>query len=290
MTGGEGQLGRAIAAYDWPEGWQVVAMGRGQLDLSDPVMISTIIASQNWAAVISAGAYTAVDRAEQEPVAAWTINALAPAALAAACHAGNIPLIHVSTDYVFDGEGKGPHLPDDATRPINVYGASKLGGELAVRASCPRHVIVRTSWVVSPRAGNFVTTMISLAADRDKLRVVNDQTGNPTVAADLAAALATIAIRLADDRDSPLGTFHFTSKGETNWADFARAIFAGSKARGGASAVVVDIPSTDYPTPARRPRNSRLDCSSAHSAFGLVGRPWQDALEDLLDQQIGRAQ
>lgn len=262
-------------------------MARDRLDLTDPAAIAATVASHPWAGVISAGAFTAVDRAEQEPVAAWTVNALAPAALAIACHAAEIPLIHVSTDYVFDGEGEAARHPDDPTGPINVYGASKLGGELAVRASCPRHAVVRTSWVVSPGDGNFATTMLRLAADRERLSVVADQIGAPTLASDLATALATIAMHLADDPAAPTGTFHFANAGSTNWADFARAIFAGSAARGGLSATVEGIPSADYPTPARRPRNSRLDCASTQSAFGLAARPWQDALDDLLDQCIG---
>lgn len=291
VTGGNGQLGRELARHAWPEGWQAVPLGRDALDLGDPTALAATIATghdgQPWAAVINAAAYTAVDKAESDVVAAWTVNALAPAALAAACAAVAIPLVQVSTDYVFAGDRQGAWQVDDPVGPLGVYGASKLGGELAVRTAGGRAAIVRTAWVVSAGGANFVRTMLRLAADRNKLRVVADQQGSPTSAADLAAALATIAMRLADDPHAPTGTFHFSNAGATDWADFAREIFRQSAARGGPTASVEGIATSDYPTLAQRPANSLLSHDAIRTAFGIEPRAWDAALADILDELIG---
>lgn len=288
-TGGNGQLGTELKRYPWPEGWEVVAIDIDELDLRDTAAIAAKVAERPWAAVISAGAYTAVDKAEDDVVTAWAVNALAPAAFAAACRAADIPLVQVSTDYVFDGARDGAWLEDDAVGPLGVYGASKLGGELAVRTGTPRHVIVRTAWVVSAHGANFVKTMLRVGAERPVLRVVADQHGSPTAAGDLAAALATIAMRLAEDPAAPTGTFHFSNAGATTWHAFASAIFAGASARGGPSPQVEAIGTVDYPTPARRPANSLLDHSAIGEAYGIVPRPWQAALDDILDELMGKA-
>lgn len=288
-TGGNGQLGTELKRYPWPEGWEVVAIDIDELDLRDTAAIAAKVAERPWAAVISAGAYTAVDKAEDDVVTAWAVNALAPAAFAAACRAANIPLVQVSTDYVFDGARDGAWLEDDSVGPLGVYGASKLGGELAVRTGTPRHVIVRTAWVVSAHGANFVKTMLRVGAERPVLRVVADQHGSPTAAGDLAAALATIAMRLADDPAAPTGTFHFSNAGATTWHAFAQAIFAGAATRGGPSPQVEAIGTADYPTPARRPANSLLDHGAIGEAYGIVPRPWQAALDDILDELMGKA-
>lgn len=285
ITGGNGQLGTELQRFAWPAGWRAVAIDVAELDLTDPAGIAAMVASRPWAAVINGAAYTAVDRAESDVVAAWAVNALAPAAFAVACAAADMPLVQVSTDYVFDGSKPGGWEPDDAIGPLNVYGASKLGGELAVRTACPRHAIVRTSWVVSAHGNNFVKTMLRLAADRDSLSVVADQHGVLTSAADLAAALATIAIALVDGH--PSGTWHFSNAGATSWAGFAEAIFAGARARGGPSALVTPIATADYPTPARRPAHSLLSHAAIARDFGIVPRAWQDALDDILNELIG---
>ena len=287
VTGGNGQLGTELKRHAWPAGWGVVAIDIDDLDLTDTAAIGAMVASQSFAAVISGAAYTAVDRAESDVVAAWAVNALAPAALAAACDAAGIPIVHVSTDYVFDGDKPGAWEVDDPVGPRNVYGASKLGGELAVRTTTARHAIVRTSWVVSAHGNNFVKTMLRLAETRDALNVVDDQHGAPTAAADLAAALATIAMRLVEDRDAPTGTFHFSNAGATTWADLARGIFAGSVARGGAAATVTGISTADYPTPAIRPANSLLSHTAIRDAYGIEPRAWAAALDDILDELIG---
>lgn len=287
ITGANGQLGRELQRCAWPAEWEVVACGRDGLDLADPAAISAKVAERDWAVVINSGAYTAVDRAEQEVVQAWTVNALAPAALGEACAKAGIPLIQLSTDYVFAGDKQGAWEVDDPVGPLGVYGASKLGGELAVRTSGARHVILRTAWVVSPFGHNFVKTMLRLAESRDTVSVVDDQHGSPTSAADLARAVMTIAIRLADDAQAPTGTFHFSNAGAVTWAGFAAEVFAQSAARAGPSATVQPIATADYPTPATRPRNSRLSHTALRTAYGIEPRPWQIAVGDILDELIG---
>lgn len=291
LTGANGQLGTELRRYRWPDGWQVIGFGRADLDLTDPVAIEATVAAGHegrpWAAVINSAAYTAVDKAESDVVAAWAVNALAPAAFGAACATAGIPLVQVSTDYVFAGDKQGAWAVDDPVGPLGVYGASKLGGELAVRTSGARHAIVRTSWIVSAHGSNFVKTMLRVAATNDSLRVVDDQRGSPTSATDLATALATIAMRLVEDDAAPTGTFHFSNAGETSWAGFAREIFRQSANRGGPQALVEPIATTDYPTPARRPANSLLDLGAIRTAYDITPRPWPDALGDIIDELIG---
>ncbi|UUL82184.1 dTDP-4-dehydrorhamnose reductase [Sphingomonas qomolangmaensis] len=287
VTGGNGQLGTELQRHRWPEGWAVTAVDIDELDLRDPAAIAAMVASQPWAAVIAAGAYTAVDKAENDSVTAWAVNAMAPAALAAACATAGIPIVQVSTDYVFDGARDGAWEVDDPVAPLGVYGASKLGGELAVRTSGARHAIVRTAWVVSAHGSNFVKTMLRVGATTSPLRVVDDQRGSPTSAADLAAALAMIAVRLAEDPAAPTGTYHFSNAGAVTWAGFAREIFAQSAARGGPSAEVIGITTRDYPTPATRPANSLLSHRAIIRDYGIHPAPWQAALAPILDELIG---
>ena len=291
VTGAAGQLGAELQRCAWPEGWQVVAVGRDRLDLADTDAIAQIVASghegQPWAAVINGAAYTAVDKAESDHVTAWKVNALAPAAFGQACAQAGIPLVQVSTDYVFAGDKDGAWEVDDPVAPLGVYGASKLGGELAVRTSGARHAIVRTAWVVSAHGSNFVKTMLRVGAERESLRVVDDQRGSPTSAADLAHALMAIALRLAQDEAAPTGTFHFSNQGATSWAGFATEIFRQSALRGGPVATVEPIGTAEYPTPARRPANSLLGHGAISAAYGITPRPWQQALGDILDELIG---
>ncbi|WP_341208946.1 dTDP-4-dehydrorhamnose reductase [uncultured Sphingomonas sp.] len=290
ITGANGQLGQELQRARLPEGWRVVALDRTALDLTDAAAIAAKMAERPWAAVINGAAYTAVDKAESDQVVAWQVNALAPAAFAAACAKAGIPLVQVSTDYVFPGDKQGAWGVDDAVAPLGVYGASKLGGELAVRTSGARHAIVRTAWVVSAHGNNFVKTMLRVGGERGALRVVADQHGSPTGAADLAAALTGIAMRLADDVEAPTGTFHFSNAGATTWAGFAEEIFRQSATRGGATATVEPIATADYPTPARRPANSLLAHDAIEHAYGITPRPWRDALGDILDELIGAKQ
>lgn len=287
VTGANGQLGTALQRCRWPAGWQVVGIGRTELDLADTKAIADLVAERPWSIVINGAAYTAVDQAESDIVAAWAINALAPAAFAAACVKADIPMIQLSTDYVFDGTKAGAYDVDDAVGPIGTYGASKLGGELAVRMSGARHVIVRTAWVISAHGHNFVKSMLGLAATRDHLRVVADQRGSPTAAADLADALMQIAVRLVDDAAAPTGIYHFSNTGPTNWAELAIEIFRQSGARGGPVARIEPIATVDYPTPARRPTNSLLSHGAIGRDYGIVPRPWPLALGEILDELIG---
>ena len=287
ILGGAGQVGTELQAYPWPEGMRVHAPDRASLDITDEAAVAAALDERSYAAVINPAAYTAVDKAESDVAAAWRLNALAPAILAAETRKRNIPLVHVSTDYVFDGSGEGFYAPDAAVNPTSVYGASKAAGEMAVRATNPRHAILRTAWVVSPHRGNFVKTMLRLAAERDRLTVVDDQHGCPTSAADLAAALATIALRLAGDEGAPTGTFHCVNDGATTWCGFARAILAGAAKRGGRAIPVEGIPTSAYPTPAKRPANSRLSTQSLTDAYGIAPRGWEAALDDILDRLVG---
>lgn len=286
VTGGNGQLGTELQRCAWPEDYEVVAIDVAVLDLSDPAAIAAKVAECRWAAVINGAAYTAVDKAESDVVTAWAVNAMAPAAFGEACAKANIPLVHVSTDYVFAGDKAGAWEVDDPVAPLGVYGASKLGGELAVRTSGARHVIVRTAWVVSAHGNNFVKTMLRVGAEHDTLTVVNDQRGSPTSAADLAGALMLITQRLIEDDAAPTGTFHFSNAGETSWAGFAAEIFRQSADRSGISAKVTPISTDQYPTPAHRPANSLLSHAAIGTAYGIAPRPWQDALSDILDELI----
>lgn len=288
ITGASGQLGTELQRCTWPAGWSITAVDQDTLDLRDTVAIAAKVAERPWAVIINGAAYTAVDKAESDIVTAWAVNAMAPAAFAQACAEAAIPLVQVSTDYVFPGNKQGAWEIDDPVAPLGVYGASKLGGEMAVRTSGARHAIVRTAWVVSAHGNNFVKTMLRVGATRDTLSVVDDQRGSPTSAADLANVLMTIAVRLVQDVDAPTGTFHFSNAGDISWADFAIEIFRQSAQRGGPSATVTRIPSSDYPTPAARPCNSLLSHDAVRTAFGLAPRPWQNALGDILDELIGQ--
>ncbi|WP_375460354.1 dTDP-4-dehydrorhamnose reductase [uncultured Enterovirga sp.] len=280
LTGGTGQVGISLQQLGWPDGIRLHAPARSELDLGDPASVQRAVDARPWSAIISSGAYTAVDKAESEVGQAWAANALAPAILAHGAARAGIPIVHVSTDYVFAGTKDGFYREDDPVGPVGIYGASKEGGEQAVRTANPRHAIVRTAWVVSPHRANFLRTMLRLAADRDELRVVADQFGCPTFAGDLANALQNMVLRLARDETAPTGTYHFVNAGEASWADFAAAIFEASARRGGPSCRVVPITTADYPTPARRPANSRLATDRIRADFGIEPRPWQAALDE----------
>lgn len=287
VTGGSGQVGRELARFGWPEGWRATVLARAELDLADPAAIAAKVVQRPWAAVINAAAYTAVDNAERDVVTAWKVNALAPAAFAAACNAADIPLVQVSTDYVFDGAKLGAWEVDDPVGPLGVYGASKLGGELAVSTAHPRHAIVRTAWVVSAHGSNFIKTMLRLGAQRSLLHVVDDQHGSPTAAEDLAAALAAVAMCMADDAHAPTGVFHFANSGHTTWCRIAQEVFERAAAIGGPQSRVEAIATADYPTPARRPANSLLSTTRIETEYGITPRPWRDTLDPILEELIG---
>ncbi|MFU8882224.1 MAG: dTDP-4-dehydrorhamnose reductase [Rhodobacterales bacterium] len=260
----------------------VTCLGRDRADLTDPAACAAAIAAADTDVVINAAAYTAVDRAETEEALATTINATAPGAMAQACAARGIPFLHVSTDYVFDGSGTTAWQPDDATGPLGAYGRSKLAGEAAVRAAAGPHAILRTSWVVSAHGANFVKTMLRLGAERDKLTIVADQVGGPTAAADIADALLIMA-RAFYTGHGTSGTYHFSGAPDVSWADFAREIFA----QASLTCMVEDIPTTAYPTPARRPANSRMDCTTLRRDYGIDRPDWRTSLHNILTDLKG---
>lgn len=251
-----------------------VFLGRDQADLMDPAACA--VAVKDCDAVINAAAWTAVDKAESEEAAATVVNGEAPAAMARACAALGVPFLHVSTDYVFDGAEERPFLPGDPTGPLGAYGRSKLAGEIGVRAAGGNAAILRTSWVVSAHGANFVKTMLRLGRERDSLNVVADQVGGPTPAAAIAAALVTMSRAMAAGH--PGGTYHFSGAPDVSWATFAREIMA----QAGLACVVNDIPTSAYPTPAKRPANSRMDCSSLERDFGIARPDWKAGLTDIL--------
>nr|WP_308918261.1 dTDP-4-dehydrorhamnose reductase [Jannaschia sp. LMIT008] len=271
-TGAGGQVGAELARLG------VTVVGRDAMDLSDPDTCAAAIRDRAPAAVVNAAAYTAVDRAENEEALATRINGDAPGAMARACADLRIPFVHLSTDYVFDGEGEAPWEPYDPVDPVNAYGRSKLAGEDAVRDAGGAHVVLRTSWVVSAHGSNFVKTMLRLGAERDALSIVADQVGGPTPARDIAGTCVLIADALS--RDPVLaGTYHYAGTPDVSWADFARAVFDAA----GLDCRVTDIPTADYPTPAARPLNSRLDCSATRAAFGIARPDWRGGLTRILE-------
>ncbi|MCX7585418.1 dTDP-4-dehydrorhamnose reductase [Phenylobacterium sp. 58.2.17] len=289
LTGGSGQVGTEIRRQA-PATMNIVAPSSAAMSLGDPDAILAMVASRPWAAVINCGAYTAVDRAESEVVEAWRANALGPAALAQATAAAQIPLIHVSTDYVFDGSRPGAYRESDPVAPLGVYGGSKEAGEQAVRTGNRRHLILRTAWVVSPHGSNFIKTMLRLAQTRPEVRVVDDQRGCPTSAADIAATLLKITGRMIAEPSAPTGTYHFVNAGEATWCELARAVFEMAQARGAPAPRLEAITTAEFPTPARRPANSRLDTAKLQADYGIVPRPWRAAVEDIVEALLPATQ
>lgn len=257
-------------------------LGREVCDLSEPEACAAAIRAAAPSAVINAAAWTAVDRAESAEAEATIVNGAAPGAMARACAGLGIPFVHISTDYVFDGSGTAPWTPADAPAPVNAYGRSKRAGEVAVAAAGGVHAVLRTAWVFSAHGSNFVKTMLRLGATRPVLTVVADQIGGPTPAAAIADACLTIAGRL---REAPglSGLYHFSGSPDTSWAEFAREIFR----QAGMATTVTDIPTSAYPTPARRPANSRLDCTGLQAAFGIARPDWRAGLAAVLAEIEG---
>jgi dTDP-4-dehydrorhamnose reductase len=278
VFGKTGQVAREIARHAGPR--EMVFVDRSEADLTNPGAVQAAIAVHNPQAVINAAAYTAVDRAEDDPDA-MLINGRSVGAMASMCATLDIPLVHLSTDYVFDGTGQEPHHPDAPTNPVNAYGASKLAGEQAVRDMATRYAILRTSWVFSAHGSNFVKTMLRLAQSHDSINVVEDQIGGPTPAAEIAQACLHLADRLiAKQIDTQ--TLHFAGAPDVSWADFAREIFK----QAGRDVTVMGIPTSDYPTPAKRPLNSRLDCAGLEE-LGLSRPDWRAGLTSILQELEG---
>ncbi|MBD9455597.1 dTDP-4-dehydrorhamnose reductase [Rhizobium sp. RHZ02] len=287
VTGKQGQVVSALLERGSVAGVEIVAVGRPELDLVDRASIRAVFSQIKPDVIVSAAAYTAVDKAESEEELAFVVNAEGPTAIAEVAKGLGIPIMHLSTDYVFSGDKQGLYVETDATGPVSAYGRSKLAGEQGIAAANPNHVILRTAWVYSPFGANFVKTMLRLAETRDALNVVADQRGSPTSALDIADAVIAIAKRLSADNDENLrGIFHLTGSGEATWADFAEAIFAGLKTKNGKVVSVGRITTADYPTPAKRPANSRLSNDKLKQTYGIVLPDWKESTKVVLDRLL----
>jgi dTDP-4-dehydrorhamnose reductase len=282
VTGREGQLAQSLIERSRSAGVEVVCLARPQFDLLAPDSVARAIEAAGGDVVINAAAYTAVDKAESEPAIASRVNGQGAGAVAAGAAKAGRPVVQISTDYVFDGSLDRPYVEDDAVAPGSAYGRSKLEGEYRVAEANPRHVIARTAWVYSPFGNNFLKTMLRLGMTREKISVVADQWGAPTSALDIADALIQIAHRLVAEPHNPtlFGTVHVTGPDYTNWAGFAETIFFQATALGRAPVTVVPISTAQYPTPAVRPANSRLDVGKLARVFGLVLPNWRSAAQD----------
>lgn len=285
VAGKSGQLARCLRDLAFLRNVPMVALGRPELDLENGEGIDRVTAAVEPSAIVNAAAHTAVDRAEAEPERAFAVNCNGAARLAGAAARRGIPFIQISTDYVFDGSKRSPYREDDLPAPPNVYGSSKLASETAVLEACPCAAVIRVSWLYSPYGNNFVRTMLRLSEKESVVRVVEDQRGTPTSAADLAGAILTIVERLrsANGRDYA-GIYHLAGDGETSWHGFAAAIFASLARRGRRVPRLQAITTAEYPTPARRPKNSCLDSSKAERLFGVRLPPWRSSLEECLDR------
>jgi dTDP-4-dehydrorhamnose reductase len=276
VTGRSGQLACGLLEAAVPLGVEVVAVGRPDIDLVDEKSVARVISRERPDAVVNAAAYTAVDRAEAESAIARAVNALGAEHVARACEVHSIPIIQISTDYVFDGMKDGPYSEDDPTGPVNLYGRSKLEGERAVAKTCERHLILRSAWLHSPWGANFVKTMLGLATVRSEIGVVDDQRGSPTYVPDLARIALAMAIRAAaDPAGTRWGIYHAVGGGETTWFGFAREVFRAAAEQGLPIAEAVAIATADYPTPAFRPADTRLNCDKLRLSFGLELPNWQ---------------
>jgi dTDP-4-dehydrorhamnose reductase len=276
ILGAQGQVGRALAGRAGQAGIPHVALGRAECDITDLRAVERAVQTSRM--VINCAAYTSVDRAETEVEVAHRVNTVGAENLAKACAAASIPLVHLSTDYVFDGAGPRPAREDDPTGPLNVYGRSKLGGEIAVRTCLQSHIILRTSWVFSADGQNFATTMIRLAREQAQLRIVDDQVGGPTAAHDLAKAILGIVTASMEPRFADWGTYHFSGAPAVSRYEFARAILADS------GAVALPVATVDHPTPARRPASSVFDCSRIFRVFGIRQPDWRIALANMREE------
>lgn len=290
VTGSHGQLVQSLKRAGTTAGHEVVSIGRPQLDLAGkPGMIIDALTRASPDVIVSAAAHTAVDLAEDEPEQAEAINARGAAAVAEAARVLTVPLLHLSTDYVFDGSKSSPYREDDLPNPISVYGRTKLAGEQAVLAAHDQVVVLRTAWVYSPFGRNFIKTMLNLAKDRPEVRVVFDQIGNPTSALDIAAELIKLAAGLAGSKNPDrFGIFHLAAPDEANWAEFAQHIFRVSGRLAGPSATVIPITTDEFPTRAKRPANSRLDCSRIWERHGVILPSWRESSANVVGELLGQ--
>ena len=285
VAGGQGQVGCALAQLGKEQGLDLVALGRSDLDITDAASIAAAFEKHQPGLLINAAAYTAVDKAESEEDLAYAINETATALLGDACAAANIPMLHISTDYVFDGSKEGLYTEDDPVNPLAVYAKSKEAGERALRGRVERHIILRTSWVFGVQGNNFVKTMVRLAKDRDRLTVVADQFGGPSSARGIAQALLTIAAQYEKAGAVAWGTYHYCQKPYVNWHQFAQAIIERATEMGLVNhpVEVAPIPSSEFPTPVTRPANSRLDTTALRLAFDIEDSDWAPEVDKVLE-------
>ena len=290
VTGRNGQVVQSLVERAATANIDVQTVARPEVDLARPETVEEVLINLRPDAIVNAAAYTAVDLAESESALAYQVNGAGAEATARAAAKLNVPIVQLSTDYVFDGSLDRSYREDDPTKPLGVYGDSKLRGERAVAAASDNHVILRTAWVYSPFGKNFARTMLALADKREQLTVVGDQRGSPTNALDIAdGVIAVVKNLLARPSAQELrGVFHMTGGGDTNWAEFATAIFAASAAAGGPSARVVPITTAEYPTPARRPANSRLDNGRLASIHSVRLPHWQESLQGCIQRIVAR--
>lgn len=285
VAGRRGQLACCIHDRAQERKVPVVLVGRPDLDLENTADVERVVDAINPSAIVNAAAYTAVDQAETDAVSAFKVNRDGAACLALVARKREIPFVHISTDYVFDGRKRSPYLEDDMPAPLNVYGRSKLEGEVAVRDACPQAVVIRTSWIYSPYGHNFLRTMWRLSMTQATVKVVDDQHGAPTSALDLSAAIMSIVFQLKSHRIAGSGgIYNLTAQGEATWHSFAAEIFAGLARRGCAVPALQAIATAEYPTPARRPKYACLDSSKVERAFGIRFAPWRNSLHVCLDQ------
>ncbi len=286
VTGGTGQVGTELLNCKWSDDIEVVAPTRAELNLGKFESIESYVAEGNFAAIINSGAYTAVDKAEADVLQAWKVNALAPAALAMSAECAGIPIVHISTDYVFDGSKPSPYVESDPVAPLGVYGASKEAGEQAIRTANPRHVILRTAWVFSEHGSNFVKTMLRLRRNNSIVRVVGDQVGTPTSAKAIAQTVAKITSALLENKTDKFGTYHFTNEGEASWFEFAAEVFRICEFEGLSVPKCECITSAEFPTIAKRPSNSRLSLAKIKREYEIVPEHWRDALIAVLHKLL----
>jgi dTDP-4-dehydrorhamnose reductase len=283
VTGANGQLGWELSRRGAGKGFHVLALDRAGLDITDPSAVTQTVRSSGAALVVNGAAYTAVDQAESEAELAFAANCDGPANLASACAEAGIPLIHISTDFVFDGEKKGPYRETDQVSPLNVYGKSKAAGETGVRERLQEHIILRTAWLYGVHGRNFVKTMLQLGQERDLIQVVVDQHGCPTYAADLAEAILRLVVKAREHGQLSWGTYHYCGKGITTWHGLAQETFyLAGRHTSLRVEKIKSISTAEYPTPAKRPANSVLDCSLIEKTFSIRPKPWQESLAQMI--------